>query len=203
MAGSIKRARRESFLQQNRFMLAFLLLVLTGIIGGVWIVLAGTESPFMSSNMAGGFLIGQEFDQFFAMVGSCFLRSTFWLLVIFLLGFSAVASPILWLVPAFKGLGMGYVMGCLFLLKQWDGVPAALLRIVLPGLLTVYVLALGCQEALRQARALRECFTATAEDPVPQPGLRGYLIRFVVYLVLLAVCALAESGTSVAAGLML
>lgn len=76
-----------------------------------------------------------------------FVTGTLFLIIPFLLGFSAISRPLLFAVPVFRGLGLGIGIASLYYSMGYKGVAVAALTIVPPAVITVYALVIGIRES--------------------------------------------------------
>lgn len=127
----------------------------------------------------------------------CFFRASAWVAAIFLLGFSAILSPVVWAMPMLRGLGIG-LAGAVAL--RGEGGFFLAMRVLLPGALHLYLMVQCCRDALEQSAYLRGCLSGKQGNT--NEGLRGYLLRFVAWLALTVIVSAAEAGAALAAGVL-
>ena len=108
--------------------------------------------------------------------GSQGFLSNFWdscrsvwllLLVMFFLGFFALGVPVLFAVPFWKGMGMGYLIGYLYMTFSWEGAGYAALIIVLPCCFFIPFFFYGWKESLFSAGSLfRYCWGESVHSQI-------------------------------------
>ena len=180
--------------RKNRFLVLFFCLFFLGLLSGIWVI----KSDFsMQADAAGRIMTefekAREQKDFVGYFLDSF-RSAFMLLVpMFLLGFFALGVPALFTIPFLKGLGVGYLMGYLYLSFSWAGVGYAALILILPCCFFVPLLFFGWKEALFSAGALfRFCCGEQQEAVRVVEKRERYCLRFGVLGLLFVVYAAVE-----------
>lgn len=133
-------------------------------------VIAGEYTEMLSETT-----LWQSFtNAFFGML-------TFVLLPYFL-GFSAVAQPLLMLVPFFKGLGLGGFMAQMYLLHGGMGVLFCALIIVPYSVITVFCCIIANREALRLSNMFFASFAFKTHQAVSLSAIKLYHLKMAVLI---------------------
>lgn len=185
----------SSFWKKNRFFLLFLTLFFLGALCGAWVIKVDfSEQEAEASRILSGF------EQ---IRGSQGFLSNFWdscrsvwllLLVMFFLGFFALGVPVLFAVPFWKGMGMGYLIGYLYMTFSWEGAGYAALIIVLPCCFFILFFFYGWKESLFSAGSLfRYCWGESVHSQIENEKRKRYCFRFGVLALLFMLYAAFEA----------
>lgn len=117
---------------------------------------------------------------------------------VFLLGFSAVASPIILLVPFFKGLGVGASVGAMYLSSPPFGeVVRFFAGFALTTAVSVYALIFASLSSLKMSSRLFASLTAADEGPGLKPVAASYCLKFLLFAAIILINAVADTLLSV------
>lgn len=207
-------ARRASdmgpFLYRNRLLLLLFMLLLLGELIGSF-MMRGTELsasgtlPFLTQ----GFLAARGEQSLLETFTSSLSSSALLMLPAFLLGFCAIAQPVIVFLPLFRGLGLGLSMAYLYAAYGWRGVFACLVLILPNAVLSSLAILMACREALRMSALFLSCAFGTGSppadpegEPVPYPAggrvdmrlaFRLYLVKFALLLGVAVAASLVDS----------
>ena len=170
------------FFMENRRLLVFLALFLTGVVGGSLVFLAGHD--MLTGDLAlilqvrpvdKGLLGGIA-----ALGSSCF--STFLLLaLLFLCGLSACGAPVTALVPVFFGLGIGLTEAYYYGIGG-AGILFTALFVIPHNLLAAAALLMGCSESLRMTLLLSGQLLPSVHCGGLWQDFKLYCMRFAMFL---------------------
>ena len=167
------------------------LILVSGVVVGVVLVCLRMAEPLPGSFPLLFLDTGMDAPlSFGSVMADSELRQSGWLFLAALLGFFSLAAPVLWLLIFLRGLGIGYAVGSCLAIGA-EGLLSAV-RVLLPGVLSVFVFLYACRESRLQSAYLCRCFFWCSGDQ--RMGLYGYLFRYAVYFALSLVCAAAEAA---------
>lgn len=109
----------------------------------------------------------------------------------FLLGFSALGQPFEILLAAFRGLGLGLCVRGVYLSGS---LPEALLAFLPYALLSTGILILGCRESFRLSVMYLKMSLSSENRLGMKNEIRSYAVRFLIYMLLLAISALSDAA---------
>lgn len=96
----------------------------------------------------------------------------------YLLGYWAVGHPLIFLLPFFRGLGIGTYLGALYAIYGWSGMGYSLLIVIPAAMLQLFALLIGCREAIRLASLSFMGFAGKSSGAPGQETLRLYNAKF-------------------------
>ena len=142
--------------------------------------------------LAGGFLAHRSGQTALETFLASFFSSGAQLLLLFFLGFCAIGTPLLYLYPFVRGLGMGFGYGTLFYQHGW--LALGWFCLLLPNLLiSTVVLLQACQQSIDLSLKFWT-FTGRREGPMARITPSPVYSRFVFFLLLLLLSAGVDCG---------
>lgn len=188
------KGTRPSFRLSATLLLAAMLL--SGLfVGSLLIASSGSSVTSFLETLMKTATTSRATQSFGATFSAAFLSNFYLLLITFLLGFSAISAPVIFLVPLYKGLGLGLSMGYLYMNYGFKGVGYCAFMIVPSAVLSVIAILLGCKESFHFSKIfLHYLFVGPKEAGASAlPALRVYAVRFLLLLALVLGAALIES----------
>ena len=120
-----------------------------------------------------------------------FVNSFIYLLAVYCAGLCAVGTPLIYVVPMIRGLGLGIISGYLYGTYALRGAGYSAL-IMYPGVVfSVIALLLACNEGILMSKDMLTLLTNRKGET--DVSYRLYCIRFVVFCVVTAFGAVAET----------
>lgn len=142
---------QNSLSQQNK-KFRFYIIVFGFVIMGVALATACFYALDKSSLMQLSFVSDYLSDKRLAsnptdILFSSFVTGTLFLIFPFVLGFCAVSKPVLYLIPIFRGIGLGTAICSLYYQLGYKGIIVALVTVIPSSVIMTYALAVGIREA--------------------------------------------------------
>lgn len=143
------------------------------------------ENDYLSMRENGGYI---------KILYSSLLNSSLLIVVLFLLGFCAIAQPIVLLVPIYKGLGFGATIAQIYSENGLNGFFTALILILPCALISSYALFIGVRESLRLSnRFFSQAFlNRRSEIDSLNEYVKLYAVKFLVLEAVTAVSAAVD-----------
>lgn len=188
----LKRTR-TSFFDRNRFFILLTGIMLGGVlIGSLAFCSMNDTTAGRISFIAKGFIETRAKLSLSAIFVNTFLSSSGFLLLIFILGFSAVTQPIEILIPFFKGLGLGASLAQIYADSGVKGFLIILLLIVPCAIINSFGIIIAVREAIR----FSNIFTSKAISSENGGGMKSitklYCIKFLVIEVIMMIGAAVD-----------
>lgn len=147
------------------------------------------ENDYLSMRENGGYV---------KILYSSLLNSSTLIIVLFLLGFCAIAQPVSVLIPVYKGMGFGVTIAQIYSENGVNGFFSAIILILPCALISSYALFIAVRESLRmsnrffsQAFLDRRCESDSINDYV-----KLYAVKFLVLEAVTAVSAAVDCLSS-------
>ena len=136
--------------------------------------------------------------EFVTLFRASFLPALLYWSVAFLLGFFALGQPFGFFLMAFRGLGLGLSMGQLYGDHLGEGILYCAVFLVPSAVLSALVLIAAFRDALQSSNLFWKRMFSGSGEGATAGTLRLYLMRYLVYLLLLAAAAALHALIGVA-----
>lgn len=178
-------------LHGRKLFFALMLMSMLGVIYGVLLSKQNAVALAPLSFLTEGFVAARCSGGFFALFLRSFSSAGILLVVTFWLGLSAASQPVVFLLPFFRGLGIGVTMGYLTVRFREQGVAFGAVLLLPFAILSTFLLLLGCREAIRFSNLL---LSGIRKSDLPDlSGLRLFCLKGGVLLLLLVPAALLDA----------
>lgn len=190
-----QKKRALHFLRTNYLVILLAALILAGIAVGSLLA----RQAAVTGNSGFGALLNASFSAdtakkgFTTLVFSSFFSSSVLLLLAFLCGLCAAGAPGFFLIPLFKGAGLGFSMGYLYIQYSLHGLAISALCILPEGLLTSFALILACREGFYYSLKLACIVLPTGRQFSLWDDFLTYCSRFLVCFGLALLGAVLEA----------
>lgn len=189
--------RKDSTQKRDRLLIILISCFLLGVlIGAVILSRADKTATENLSFLFKGFIESRGKDEFFASFFSSFSSSLLILLVSFLLGFSAISTPFIFLTAVYRGLGVGMTAGYLYGNNGLVGI-GFFAGVVAPGAVAISLALLyACKESIRFSMIFFRPLYRTFPGTSALPALKIYLHRYLMFFFILAGASLCDVAVS-------
>ncbi len=189
MLEAIPAAQKKS--KPRLIFLALLAALTAGMLYGVLLAGGGSEAMLSSLRIfTAEYAAAQRGQSLMKSFFDAFLSGFFFLLAPYLLGYSAIGQPAAFLVPFFKGLGLGAFLGSLYRSYGFTGFLYSALLVVPYTLAALLAILVACRESVRLSNLFFSCILGNrGRERVSGSALRLYHIKFLVLLAIVVVSA--------------
>ncbi|MFZ2539081.1 MAG: stage II sporulation protein M [Oscillospiraceae bacterium] len=115
---------------------------------------------------------------------SSFASTFIFILLPYLLGYSAIAQPLIILVPWFKGLGLGFFMANLYTSYGFSGIGFCALVIMPSTLVALFCIVIASREALKLSNLFFQSFASKRNLAVCFTTIKLYNLKLLVLSVI-------------------
>ena len=182
-----------SGLKQNLVFVFLTALFILGMIYGVLLISAEGRTLEALRLFTGEYTDGLREKTLLQSFGDSFGSVFLFVLIPYLLGYSAIGQPAALLLPFFKGLGLGAFLGSLYQEYGFQGLGYSALIIVpytLPALLGLFV---ACRESIRLSNLFFSGFSSKEPGSVTRSVIKLYNIKFLVLCVIVLISAVIHT----------
>lgn len=198
-ADSTAKKRTSFFKISNKLVFVLLILLLFGAF------LGGLLSPYVKSAeigfLADSFLDSRQNQEFSNIFWASLWGNLLILVGIFLLAFSAISVPVLFLTPVFKGMGVGVSVGFLYISEGFQGLYKAVLFIIPGGFFSSIMVVLAVNIAIRFSRNILISLTNNANSAEKkhqkENAIGAMSFKFGVLMVFAVGCAAIDGAASI------
>lgn len=180
-------------LKKNKFTIIIAVFFFVGMAYGAVMIGFGDEKLLHSlAFMTKGYMTGRVEQSFVDTFFNSLLTSGAIVLLLFLLGFSAVSIPAIVFLPLFKGLGLGVSIGYLYLTYGIKGVAFSAVMILPSALLSTFAIVLAGREAMKLSLLFLGTFLPKIQGNLSARVVKLYCAKFLVLIGIVAVSALVD-----------
>lgn len=197
--------KRTSLIKiKSKLIFSLMILLLAGVL------LGGMVSPYIKESdisfLANSFLQSRQNEEFFSIFKASLFGTLALVGAIFLLGFSAISSPLLFIAPLFKGLGLGVSIGFLYLSESFNGLLKALLFIVPSGVFSSVIIVLSTNAAIRFSIYTLLCISQNQQKQQNNSNqnssskaspIAALIFKLFIFVVLTVLCACIDGLVSI------
>lgn len=182
-------------LQNNRnFAIIVTALILVGASAGALGFAALSNEGLEDISFLGYILMTERTSMSFAQVMlRSFAGGTVFLTIPFLMGFCAVSQPLIFLVPVFRGLGMGLGVASVYYSLGLQGIWVAAALILMPAIFTVYYMTVAVRESFIMSVTLASAVFSEKNFIGLRDAARIYCVKFLVLEAIAAVGACVDA----------
>lgn len=146
------------------------------------------ELSFIKNN-----LIDERLSMTYAQIMfNSFMSGSVFLLIPFLLGFCSISQPLLFLIPVFKGLGLGLGLSSMYFSMGIHGVAAAALTILPSSVFMVFTMVIGIRESVVLSKTLVGAMFSDKTFFGFKETTKTYCVKYLVLEAIVAVGSLAD-----------
>ena len=184
----IKRRKSAALNREDGLLSFVMLLFLSGCAAGS--IFISSLSPELAENyfIGGGFTLSDRVSFF----GS-FMSAAMLILLLLVSGLCVIGQPAAFCTAVYRGASIGCAVGATYLTHGMKSLPLVLVLDIPHAVATTVILAYGVREAVRFSNLLASCCVSERTEYGFKAGFRKYLLRFMVLLVLAALCAAART----------
>lgn len=124
---------------------------------------------------------------------NAFLPSTIMLIVVYLCGLSAPGGILIFLMPGFRGLGLGLMAGYMYGAYALKGMIYCVATVFPQTAINIIILIVGCVEGLRMSVSVASVFRRSSGQPRLRESMKLYTTRFITLIALTGLASLLET----------
>ncbi len=176
-----------------------MLLMIIGVLIGTLAFSFLKTSTLSDLNLVNNdYLSMRENGDYIEILYSSLLNSSVLIILLFLLGFCAIAQPAAVLVPVYKGLGFGVTIAQIYSKNGFNGFFTAFLLILPCALVSSYALFIAVRESIKMSnRFFSQAFLdKRSESTSINEYVRLYAVKFLVLEAVTAVSAAVDCLSS-------
>lgn len=177
--GLLKRPRSI----KNKLIIGLFIIFFLGMwYGSVTVAIAPKEIVTKLSQITVGFADKRVEQSVFSTFIHSFGADAFVLIILYLLGFSAIAQPLELFVPAFYGLGVGASMGYIYSAYSFQGIVYCFVMIVPTTVISTFAVVLATREACFMSNLFLGNIIPRFKADISIQTLKLYSIKYLVLL---------------------
>lgn len=188
----IKRTNSH-FSERSSFLIFLMGIMLLGVFVGSLAFCSMDKSTLSGlSFVTQGFIQTRKEQGMLEILLSSLLSSSGMLLIIFLLGFSAVSQPIELMIPFFRGLGLGASIAQIYTVSSTRGFVIVFLLILPYAIITSFAIIIAVREAIKLSNILISNVISSTSNDNMKAIARLYFIKLLVLEAIIAFGAIVD-----------
>lgn len=192
---SFKR-QAGNYTNKNIILISMFILFVVGMIYGTLLSKSGsTELIDDLGIITKGYIDNRANQTLLKIFSGSFCSSMIFLIIPYLLGFSAIGQIGTALVPIFKGLGLGATMGCLYQNYGLSGIGYSALIIVPQTVIALFAIMTACRESVKLSNLIFLTFFPSKGKSVCLNTIKLYHIKFFILLLFILFSAVIDTFT--------
>lgn len=128
---------------------------------------------------------------------TCFLSSItstcLFIIVSYLLGFSAIFQPIIFALPLIRGIGLGYLMSLIYSIYLIKGVLFCAIIILPSAIVSFFCILFSCRESIKLSNLFFLSFAKKNSKPVELSTIKLYTLKLIIILLISVGGAILEA----------
>ena len=174
--------------------LALMVMMLVGVlIGTLTFCNMGGNDIYNLSFITDGFINNRAQQTFVETLASSFTSPGLLVLICFLLGFCSISQPVEFLIPLFRGLGLGTSISYIYSSYGVKGFFITFIMIIPHAVISSIAIIISARESIR----LSNLFTSLVMSSKPEGEMRSYiklyLLKFLILFGIIGISALIDS----------
>ncbi len=184
-------------LKKNKLTVTMAALFFVGMTYGSIIVGFGDEKLLHTlAFMTKGYMAGRVEQSLAETFLNSLYTSGAFVLLLFLLGFSAISIPAILFLPLFKGLGLGLSVGYLYITYGVKGVAFTAAVILPAALLSTFAIILAGREAFRLSVLFLSSFIPRLSGTITPRTVKLYCAKFLVLAGIVLISAIIDCAVT-------
>lgn len=178
---------------RNKLIVILFLLFFCGVLyGSLAAATAPREIVGQVAGITGGFADKRAEQSLLTTFVNSFGTNIVLLIIIYLLGFSAISQPIELFLPIFYGLGVGISMGVIYKIQLFQGIVYSAVLIVPHTVVALFAIILATREAFLMSNLFLGSAIPKLYGDISLETIKLYTLKFLVLSVIVLVSALAD-----------
>ncbi len=182
----------KDFIHGIRFFIFLMLMAVVGVFAGVICCKMGINLFSHSFFSAESFLKMREDKAFAGILFSSFGSTSAFVIVAFVLGFSAIAQPFEVIIPLLKGVMLGVLAAQIYMQSQQHGILICLCLVVPCGIVSMYAVVSSAREAVGLSNIILTNTLTLGHTSGLRETVKLYAVKFLVLEAVTAVSAAVD-----------
>lgn len=180
--------------KKNYIFIAIVLLFIVGMVYGTLLIKSQPVNLLKQLNIiTKEYASSHRTESVLVLMVNSFFSSMLFLVIPYLLGYSAIGQVGTLFVPLFKGLGLGATLGHLYLTYGLKGIGYSALIIVPQTAIALFAIIIACRESIKLSNLFFVSILPDREKVVTSNTVKMYNIKFIILLIFIVVSAIVDA----------
>lgn len=189
--------KRTSLISKKRHyndLILLSMLFLIGIFYGTLILRVNIfNNDIIITNLMEEYITKHQEQTVLACFYSSITSTCLFIIISYLLGYSAVFQPIILMLPLIRGIGLGYLMSLIYSTYLVRGVIFCAVIIIPSAIVSFFCILFACREAIKLSNLFFFSFARKNSKPVELSTIRLYTLKLVILLLISVGGAILEA----------
>lgn len=187
------KAKTGQFIKSNQKTVILIFIFIIGVFcGALTVKNADSQTLVKIKELTENYLQLKSADSLLQNFISASVSDLFFISLSTVFGLCLIGKPVLWSLPAIRGLGMGIILGYMYSNYSVSGLMYAIVAICIPTSISACALIISCKESLLTVKDLQLAFSKQKEFNVKQYYKFYFLRNIILYLVMIFSAALGS-----------
>lgn len=182
----------KDFIHGIRFFIFLTVMSAVGVFVGVMCCKWGVSLLSDTSFSAENFLRLRESKSFAGILFSSFGSTSVFIIIAFVLGFSAISQPLEVLIPLLKGIILGMLSAEIYIQSQQHGILLSLCLVLPCGIISMYAVISSAREAVGLSNIILTNILTLGHTSGLRETVKLYAVKFLVLEAVTAVAAAVD-----------
>lgn len=188
------KAKTGEFIKSNQKTVFLILIFIIGVFFGAYSVKSSDSNIFISiKELAENYIKLKSNNSVLMNFVNSITTDSLFLIISVVFGLCLIGSPILWALPAIRGIGIGVILGYIYINYAVKGIFYSLVAICIPSAISVCALIISCKEGLLTLSDINE----TLENQKGFSKKQFYKMYFLRNIILFAVMMFSAAVGSI------
>lgn len=186
------RTSKFSLQKGNGYFIISIIIFFLGLTYGALLSSVNGNTEIFTSVLVSQYVTQTNAHGILIILWNAFYPTVMFLFVEYLLGFCAIASPIIICLPFIKGLSLGAFIAATYKNYSFLGVLFSLLIVIIPSVFTLFSIFIASRESFRLSILLFKCICMNDAN-VGREIIKRYHVKYGILLIIVLISALINT----------
>lgn len=188
-----KRTKNSKFIKSNQKTVFLVFIFIIGVFSGAFSIKnADGQTLIKIKELTENYITLKSTDSVLQNFISASVTDLIFISISAVFGLCLIGAPVLWALPAVRGLGIGIILGYIYSNYSVNGLLYAIAAICIPTSVSACALIISCKESILTVKDLQLAFSNQKEFNVKQYYKFYFLRNVLLYLAMLFSAALGS-----------
>lgn len=188
-----KKVKTGQLIKSNQKTVFLIFIFIIGVFSGAFAVKnADAQLMIKIKELTENYLELKSSGSILKIFISAAVTDFFFIAISSIFGMSLIGAPVLWLLPAVRGLGIGVILGYIYSNYNISGLIYGIITICIPTALSACALIISCKESLLTVKDLQQSFSRNKEFNSKQYYKLFFLRNIILYMIMLFAAAIGS-----------
>lgn len=194
MTNTIRTSEEQKITAKNPTIMFFMILLLIGALFGT-LIFCNMQSSEISnlSFITQGFIKNKTEQTFVQSLINSFTTSSLLVTICFFLGFGAISQPVEFLVPIFRGLGLGTSISYIYITYGVKGLLITLVLIIPNAVISSIAIIIAARESIKLSNMFTSYIISNNTENNMKSCIKLYVLKFLILFAIIGLSSILDS----------